>query len=91
MEWIVERLEQIFSNLLDNALKYLRPGEPGQVSVTGRAIGSRVLYEVRDNGRGIELRDRERVCDLFRRAGAQKAHQAVGKQNVRSSRMGFAA
>jgi signal transduction histidine kinase len=78
-------LEQIFSNLIDNALKYLRPGEPGQVTVTGRAAGSRIIYEVRDNGRGIEERDRERVFELFRRAGAQdRPGEGIGLAHVRA-------
>jgi len=78
-------LEQIFSNLLDNALKYLRPGEPGRIAVTGRAAGSRVIYEVRDNGRGIERRDQERVFELFRRAGAQdRPGEGIGLTHVRA-------
>ena len=31
----VSRSEQIFSNLIDNALKYLKPGVPGDISDTG--------------------------------------------------------
>jgi signal transduction histidine kinase len=78
-------LEQVFSNLLDNALKYLRPDAPGRIAVTGRAAGSRVVYEVSDNGRGIAERDRERVFELFRRAGAQdKPGEGIGLAHVRA-------
>ncbi len=78
-------LEQVFSNLLDNALKYLRPDEPGRIAVTGRAAGSRIVYEVGDNGRGIAERDRERVFELFRRAGAQdKPGEGIGLAHVRA-------
>jgi len=64
-------LEQIFSNLVDNALKYTAPGRPGHVRIRGRAEHLRVVYEVEDNGRGIAPEDHQRVFDLFRRAGEQ--------------------
>ncbi|MGH7210706.1 MAG: sensor histidine kinase, partial [Acetobacteraceae bacterium] len=64
-------LEQVFGNLIDNAIKYLDPGRSGRVEVSGRAVGSRVRYEVRDNGRGIATGDHDRVFELFRRAGIQ--------------------
>ena len=34
-------LEQIFSNLLDNAVKYLDPSRPGMIAGDGRALGRR--------------------------------------------------
>lgn len=64
-------VEQIFSNLLDNALKYLRAGEPGHIVVSGKAAGSSVTFQVRDNGRGIDPNDRERIFEPFRRSGSQ--------------------
>lgn len=78
-------LEQIFTNLMDNALKYLRPGVPGRVEVKGRAAGPGVVYEVEDNGRGIAERDRERVFELFRRAGSQEQPgEGIGLASVRN-------
>jgi signal transduction histidine kinase len=64
-------LEQIFSNLLDNAVKYLKPGVPGDISVRGRTKLGFAIFEVADNGRGIDPKDHQRIFDLFRRAGAQ--------------------
>ncbi|MBS0331942.1 MAG: CHASE3 domain-containing protein [Proteobacteria bacterium] len=78
-------LEQIFSNLMENALKYLKPGRPGRIEVSGQARDGRVIYEVRDNGRGVDPKDHERIFDLFRRAGAQdQPGEGIGLANVRA-------
>ena len=78
-------LEQIFSNLVDNALKYLRKGVAGRVEIVGQVRGPNVIYEVRDNGRGIDERDRERVFDLFRRSGVQdRPGEGIGLAHVRA-------
>jgi signal transduction histidine kinase len=78
-------LEQIFSNLLDNALKYLRRDAKGHIWVKGRAEGNRVVIEVGDNGRGIEPKDQERIFELFRRAGAQdQPGEGMGLAHVRA-------
>jgi signal transduction histidine kinase len=78
-------LEQIFSNLIDNALKYLKPGIPGDISVRGRTKLGFAIFEIADNGRGIDPKDHQRIFDLFRRAGAQdKPGQGIGLAHVRA-------
>ena len=78
-------LEQIFSNLIDNALKYLKPGVPGDISIRGRTKLGFAIFEVADNGRGIDPKDHQRIFDLFRRAGAQdKPGQGIGLAHVRA-------
>jgi signal transduction histidine kinase len=78
-------VEQIFSNLIENALKYTASGRPPQITVSGRREGRFVRYEVRDNGRGIAARDLERVFELFRRAGPQDtAGEGIGLAHVRA-------
>jgi signal transduction histidine kinase len=78
-------LEQIFSNLVDNALKYLRRDVKGEVKIRASNQGSKILIEVKDNGRGIEPRDQVRVFELFRRAGAQdKPGEGMGLAHVRA-------
>ncbi len=79
-------LEQVFGNLIDNAVKYQAPGRPPRVEVRARSErdGS-VLVEVEDNGRGIADHDHDRVFDLFRRAGAQdKPGEGIGLAHVRA-------
>jgi signal transduction histidine kinase len=78
-------IEQIFSNLIDNALKYLKPGIPGDISVRGRTKLGFAIYDVTDNGRGIDPKDHQRIFDLFRRAGLQdKPGQGIGLAHVRA-------
>jgi signal transduction histidine kinase len=78
-------IEQILSNLVENALKYLSPSRPGKVELSGRKAGGMVEIAVRDNGRGIDAADHERVFDLFRRAGTQdQPGEGIGLANVRA-------
>ncbi len=64
-------MEQIFGNLLDNAVKYLDPQRPGQIEVVAEETAEGVAFEVRDNGRGIAEEDMDKVFAPFRRAGPQ--------------------
>lgn len=78
-------LEQIFSNLVDNALKYLQDGRPGRIRIRGRSTPATVIYEVEDNGRGIASEDHDRIFDLFRRAGPQdRPGEGIGLAHVRA-------
>jgi signal transduction histidine kinase len=78
-------LEQIFSNLIDNALKYLKPGVPGDILVRARTKLGFAIFEIIDNGRGIDPKDHQRIFDLFRRAGTQdRPGQGIGLAHVRA-------
>ena len=78
-------LEQIFSNLIDNAIKYLNPGVPGEITVRGRKKLGFAILEISDNGRGIDPKDHQRIFDLFRRAGSQDTPgQGIGLAHVRA-------
>ncbi len=78
-------IEQIFSNLIDNALKYLKPGMPGDIAIRGRRKLGFAIFEITDNGRGIDPKDHQRIFDLFRRAGPQdRPGQGIGLAHVRA-------
>jgi signal transduction histidine kinase len=78
-------LEQVFSNLIDNAIKYRREGRPLQVQIDSEERGNFHVIRVIDNGRGIDQRDYERIFELFRRAGAQdQPGEGIGLAHVRA-------
>jgi len=80
-------VEQVFGNLIDNAVKYLDAGRPGRIVVSGEEVpGGWLVYRVSDNGRGISDRDHERIFELFRRSGRQdRPGEGLGLAFVRNS------
>jgi signal transduction histidine kinase len=55
LRYVPRSLRTILLNLLANALKYHRPGQPPRVQLRTRLAGSRPVLEVQDNGLGIDL------------------------------------
>ena len=80
---------QLFSNLLDNAIKYRDRGRKLEVTVKGEwKAGGQVLYTVSDNGLGIKESDLEKIWQIFYRGHAQnpavEKGEGVGLAMVRS-------
>ena len=78
-------IEQILGNIVENAIKYMSPGRRGRIEIRGRIEGSRAIFEIADNGRGVESRDHERIFDLFRRSGVQdQPGEGIGLAHTRA-------
>jgi len=69
------RIEQAFTNLIVNAIKYA-PNKPLHVSITKNQ--SRVQIIVRDEGPGIAQEDRERIFHRFERAVRAESISGLG-------------
>jgi PAS domain S-box-containing protein len=73
------QINQVFSNLLDNAVKYLAPPRAGLISVAGTTRDGRALYTVRDNGIGIAPEHQEKIFEIFHRLNpSQGAGEGLG-------------
>ena len=62
-----ERLRQVLSNLIDNAVKYSPHGAP--VDVRAIALNGNVHVDVRDRGAGIAPENQRVIFEKFGRAG----------------------
>ncbi len=71
-----DRLEQVLTNLVDNALKYTPPG--GRVEVRASDDNGEILVEVVDNGRGIPPEDLPHVFERFYRADRSRTRGSGG-------------
>lgn len=71
------KLEQVFVNLLDNALKYgNRPGLT--VEFYAERLGPNVHLQVSDNGPGIPYEDQEHIFERFYRVHKDRARHTGG-------------
>lgn len=79
-------VEQIFANLIGNALNYLDPKRPGIIEIGWKpdADASRRTYYVRDNGLGMSEAAKSKLFQIFQRFHPDKAKgEGVGLSIVR--------
>ena len=75
------RLADLFAILLDNALTYGHPADPGvapQIRVGGERDGKLSRYRICDNGPGVAGQYRERVFEIFERLAAPGGENGSG-------------
>lgn len=71
-----ERIHQVLTNLIGNAIKYSPEG--GVIRVGGQVAGDRVRLFVSDQGIGIPISEQERIFDRFHRVDNRLTRQAPG-------------
>ncbi len=64
-DWV--HLNQVFSNLIDNAIKYRHPSRKAVIEVFARSADDRVIYTVKDNGIGIPAEQTDKIFEVFHR------------------------
>jgi two-component system phosphate regulon sensor histidine kinase PhoR len=69
-------LEQVFTNLLDNAIKYCPQG--ASIRLRGRREGTALRIEVADTGPGIEPRHQPRLFERFYRVDSGRSRDMGG-------------
>jgi PAS domain S-box-containing protein len=71
------QINQVFSNLIDNALKYRKPSRPGIIAIGGSRENGNAVYYVEDDGIGIAPEHQNKIYELFHRLDP-KATQGEG-------------
>ena len=71
-------LQQLFQNLIGNAIKYRSPGRTPAVHVTAERGNGHWIFAVSDNGIGIDSEYRERIFALFKRLHTSEEYSGTG-------------
>jgi PAS domain S-box-containing protein len=71
-------LQQLFQNLISNAIKYRSPERQPEVHVTAERQNEQWVFAVRDNGIGIDPEYKENIFGLFKRLHTSDEYSGTG-------------
>jgi signal transduction histidine kinase len=71
-------LEQVLVNLLSNAFKFTRERDPAVIEVASRRDGSELIYFVRDNGAGFDMKYASKLFGVFQRMHSTEEFEGTG-------------
>lgn len=72
------QMNQVFTNLIENAIKFMDPDRKGKIKVTGREEGEKQTYCIEDNGIGIEKEHQDNVFNLFHKLKTTSQGEGLG-------------
>lgn len=71
-------LRQVWHNLIDNALKYTRTRAQALIEVCGADAGQEIIYSIRDNGVGFDMKYADKLFGVFQRLHSQAEFEGNG-------------
>jgi len=71
------KLEQVFANLISNAVKYSKP-EKGFIKITGKKIKDYYEFSVKDNGIGIAVEYHQKIFEIFQTLREKNEIESTG-------------
>jgi len=73
---VVTKFEQVFTNILCNALQALKPG--GEIRIQGGENDKQVFVEIQDSGEGIPLENFKKIFDPYFTTKGKKGGTGLG-------------
>lgn len=71
-------LQQVWVNLISNALKYTKNNKQTVIEISGERKGEEVIYSVKDNGSGFDMTFYDKLFGVFQRLHSQEEFEGTG-------------
>ncbi|MDH4262346.1 MAG: DUF3365 domain-containing protein [Spirochaetia bacterium] len=71
-------IHQVFENLVLNAVKFSSKVEKAQIDISGKIEGNHIIYHVRDNGAGFDMKYMDKLFNVFKRLHSQNEFEGTG-------------
>ena len=71
-------MNQVFTNLISNAIKYSKSREVATIQIGGRMEGNKNIYYVKDNGVGFDEKQVDRIFEVFQRLHKDEEFEGTG-------------
>jgi light-regulated signal transduction histidine kinase (bacteriophytochrome) len=71
-------LRQVYVNLLSNALKFTRRRDVARIEIGWRELEGEVIYFVKDNGAGFDMRYADKLFGVFQRLHRAEDYDGTG-------------
>jgi PAS domain S-box-containing protein len=72
------QIQQVFQNLISNAIKYRSENRPCQIKISVKQVNKMWEFSIQDNGIGIETEYFERVFEIFKRLHGKDKYTGTG-------------
>ncbi|MFA6403502.1 MAG: response regulator [Salinivirgaceae bacterium] len=71
-------LNQVWVNLISNALKYTRNQQKPAIEIGGETVGNQIVFYVKDNGVGFDMKYYDKLFGVFQRLHKAKDFEGIG-------------
>lgn len=78
LEVIPTKINQVFQNIISNAIKFKKKKEPLIIKIDSRAKGTQWELTIEDNGIGIEQKHQEKIFGAFQKLHPAKEYAGTG-------------
>ena len=71
-------INQVWVNLISNALKYSRNKEKAVIDIGGKTVNGNTIFHIKDNGAGFDMEYADKLFGVFQRLHKAKDFEGIG-------------
>jgi PAS domain S-box-containing protein len=71
-------INQVWVNLISNALKYSRNKDKAVIDIGGKTVNGEAIFHIKDNGAGFDMKYADKLFGVFQRLHKAKDFEGIG-------------